>query len=303
VQRAIGEPPDTVLLVPPHSVLKTSSGKLRRSACRTACEAGRIGEAPATARRQVLRLALGAVTARARLLAAGARGALFGLFAGLLFWILAAVAWPITALSKNPSAAWRANRGLARLWLRLTRTPLVVRGLERLPPSPCVLACNHGSYADAMILMAALPRPCGFVAKGELQRSFALRRFLQRLGTEFVHRFDAERGVRDAARLIDTVSQGRSLLFFPEGTFARPGTLLPFHLGAFLTAVRARVPLLPVALRGSRELLPDGRWWPRPAQLEVEVCEPLMPIEEDGNDFSCALNLRSAAQRAIAVRL
>jgi 1-acyl-sn-glycerol-3-phosphate acyltransferase len=154
-----------------------------------------------------------------------------------------------------------------------------------------------------MILLAALPRPFGFVAKGELQRSYALRRFLQRLGTEFVDRFDAERGVRDAARLIDTVSHGRSLLFFPEGTFARPGTLLPFHLGAFLTAVRAHAPLIPVVLRGNRELLPDGRWWPRPAQLDVEVCEPLMPFKDDANVFSCALNLRSAAQRSIAVRL
>jgi 1-acyl-sn-glycerol-3-phosphate acyltransferase len=303
VQRAIGEPPDAVLLVPPHCVLKTSSGKLRRSACRAACEAGRIGEAAPTARRQVLRLAMGAVTARVRLLAAGSRGMLFGLWAGLLFWLLAALAWPITALSTTPTAAWRANRGLARLWLRLTRTPLVVRGLERLPQTPCVLACNHGSYVDAMILLAALPRPFGFVAKGELQRSYALRRFLQRLGTEFVDRFDAERGVRDAARLIDTVSHGRSLLFFPEGTFARPGTLLPFHLGAFLTAVRAHAPLIPVVLRGNRELLPDGRWWPRPAQLDVEVCEPLMPFKDDANVFSCALNLRSAAQRSIAVRL
>ena len=179
----------------------------------------------------------------------------------------------------------------------------MVRGLEQLPPTPCVLACNHASYVDAMILMSALPRPFGFVAKAELERSVATRRVLRRLGTEFVDRSGAERGVRDADRLVDTVSRGGSLVFFPEGTFARPGTLLPFHLGAFLTAVRARVPLLPVVVRGNRELLPDGRWWPRPARLEVEFCEPLRPIDDEANVFSCALSLRNAAQRAIAVRL
>jgi acyl carrier protein len=303
VQGAIGEPPDAVVLVPPHSVLKTSSGKLRRSACRAAYEAGRIGDALPTARRQALRLALGALASRLQQLMTGVGRTLFGLFAGLSFWTLAALAWPITACLANPAVTWRANHWLARLWLHLTRTPLAVRGLERLPDTPCVLVCNHGSYVDGMLLIAALPRPFGFVAKGELRRSFALRLFLQRLGAEFVERFDAERGVRDAAHLVDAVSRGRSLVFFPEGTFAPKGTLLPFHLGAFLTAVRAHVPLVPVVLRGNRELLPDGTWWPRRAQLELEICEPLMPLEDGGDAFASALNLRVAAQRAIALHL
>jgi 1-acyl-sn-glycerol-3-phosphate acyltransferase len=302
VLAAIGEPPDEVVLVPPHSVLKTSSGKLRRSACRAAYEAGRIGAAVPTARRQVLRMALGALAARLRLTVGGAGRALFAVYAGLLFWMLAAVTWPITACLTNPETAWRANRRIARLLLRLTGTSLAVHGVERLPDGPCVLASNHGSYLDSVILVAALPRPFGFVAKGELRQRFALRLFLQRLGVEFVDRIEAEHGVADAARLADAVSRGRSLIFFPEGTFVATPGLLPFHLGAFLTAVRARAPLVPVVLRGSREMLPDGTWWPRPVPLEVELCEPIMPAHESGDTFAAALALRAAAQRAIALR-
>jgi acyl carrier protein len=303
VVAAIGEPPDEVVLVPAHSVLKTSSGKVRRSACRAAYEAGRIGVAVPTARWQVFRLAGGALATRLRLTAAGAGRVLFGIHAGLLFWLLAAVAWPLTVCLPTPGLAWRANRRLTRLWLWLTRTPLAVRGLERLPSGPCVLASNHGSYIDGAILVAAMPRPVGFIAKGELRERPTLRLYLQRLGAEFVDRIDAERGVSDAARLAVAVSHGRSLLFFPEGTFSsRPG-LLPFHLGAFLTAVRARVPLVPVVLRGNRDMLPDGTWWPRPASLEVEFCEPIAPPEGGADTFAAALSLRAATHQAIAQRL
>lgn len=300
----IGEPPDDIVLVPPHSVLKTSSGKLRRSACRADYEAGRIGAAVPTARQQALRLALGAMAARLRLLVEGTGRALFGFYGGALFWLLAAITWPVTSCMPDRDAAWRFNRRLARLWLRLTATPLDVRGLERLPDAPCVLVCNHGSYIDTMVLIAALPRPVGFVAKGELQQSWSLRWFLQRLGAEFVDRADAARGVRDAARLADAVRGGRSLLFFPEGTFSPRSGLLPFHLGAFVTAVRTGVPLLPVVLHGSRAMLPDGAWWPRPARLEVEICEPVSLHGDDGSDeFTDALALRGAAQQAIARHL
>jgi 1-acyl-sn-glycerol-3-phosphate acyltransferase len=184
--------------------------------------------------------------------------------------------------------------------LRLTATPLAVRGLEHLPDGPCILACTHASYLDGVILIAALPRPFGFVAKGELRQSFAPRLFLQHLGAEFVDRVEAERGVADAARLAEAVARGRSLIFFPEGTFAPRHGLLPLHLGAFMAAARARVPLLPVVLRGNREMLPDGAWWPRPAQIEVEFCEAVMPDQHGGDTFAAALALRTATQRALA---
>lgn len=299
VVRAIGEPPDEVLLVAPHSVLKTSSGKLRRSACRERYEAGTLGAAVPTARRQLLRLAVGAAALRLREAADRLGRWLFGAGSAMLFWALAALAWPLAVASRDPARAWRVCHRLARLLLRVTGTPLAVQGLEHLPAGPCVLVCNHGSYLDGVLLLAALPRAHGFVAKGELRQSAALRRFLQHLGVEFVDRLDAAQGVADAQRLVDAVQQGRSLLFFPEGTFvAQPG-LLPFHLGAFVVAARAQVPVVPVVLHGTRAMLPDGCWWPRPGRLEVAVGEPLAPAPPAG-DFATAVALRDAAQRVIA---
>jgi 1-acyl-sn-glycerol-3-phosphate acyltransferase len=76
----------------------------------------------------------------------------------------------------------------------------------------------------------------------------------------------------------------------------------PFHLGAFVVAARAGVPIVPVALRGARELLPDGTWWPRRSVLEVEVCDPLEPATDADDELDASQRLRTASLRAIARR-
>jgi 1-acyl-sn-glycerol-3-phosphate acyltransferase len=304
---AIGEPPDEIVLAPPHTVLKTSSGKVRRSACRALYETGGVGAAPASARRQVLRLALGAVLPRLHHLGRAVGRALFGLWAVLLFWLLAPLTWLLTLLMPNPAAAWALGGIASRTLFRLTGTPLTVRGLaqlQSLSDVPCVLVSNHASYLDGVILVAALPRPFAFVAKRELHGQFIARHFLQRLGALFVERSDLQRSVADAGRLAEAVQQGRSLAVFPEGTFVtRPG-LLPFHLGAFLAAARAGVPVVPVAIRGDRDLLPDGSWWPRRGSLQVDVCAPIQATAGSPLDapelFAAAVRLREASHRAIA---
>ncbi len=300
---AIGEPPDRIVLAPPHSVLKTSSGKVRRSACRELVESGRVGMPAATPRRQVLRLALGATVPRLRALGAGAGSVLHGLRAWLVFCALAPLAWLRTAFASSPGEAWRISRAAARMLFRLTATPLDVRGLEHLPSGPCVLVSNHGSYLDGVILVAALPRHFAFVAKRELQSQVIPRIYLTRLGVEFVERFDASRSVADATRLAEAVAQGRSLAVFPEGTFVESSGLLPFHLGAFLAAARAGVPVVPVALSGNREILPAGTWWPRRAALQLSVGEPLWPCGEASDVFAAGVRLREGARRAIMLDL
>lgn len=297
---AIGEPPDRIVLAPPHTVLKTSSGKVRRSACRELFESGAVGAAPASSRRQVLRLAFGAAPVRLRQLGDRLTSLLFGVYACMLFWIVAPLAWGLTALTSSPEQAWRIGHRAARLLLRAIGVPLEVQGLQHLPAGPCVLVSNHGSYADGALLVAALPRPYGFVAKRELLAQPIARVYLQRLGAEFVERADAPHSVADATRLSEAVARGRSLLVFPEGTFIdRPG-LLPFHLGGFLAAVRAGVPVVPVGLSGNRELLPDERWWPRRARIRVRIGEPLVAAHDAADPFAAAVRLRDAARAAIA---
>ncbi len=303
VLAAIGEPADAIVLAPPHTVLKTSSGKIRRAACRTSYEQGRIGAAPSTARAQVLHLALGALRPRLRQLGRALAALLFGLRAVLAFGLLAPPTWLLTVAMPRPAAAWAVARFAARTLFRLVGVPFGVHGLQHLPADgPCVVVSNHGSYLDGVILAAALPRPVAFVAKRELAGQFVAGRFLKALGAEFVERFERRRSVEDAGHLAQVVEGGQALLVFPEGTFTTRDGLLPFHLGAFLAAAQAGVPLLPLTIRGHRELLPDGVWWPRPAALSVTLDPP--PTAPEGLDlFATAVRLREAAQACIARHL
>jgi len=299
----LGEPPDEVILAPPHTVLKTSSGKIRRSACRDLLLQGAIGASMPSARRQFLRLAAGALATRARhgfVMLAEFASSLRILAA---FWAIAPPAWLLTVATRNTDAAWTVGRATAQLLLRAAGLPLAIRGVERLPPGPCVVVSNHASYGDGVLLVAALPRPFAFVAKRELRDQFIAGRYLRHLGAEFVERADVKRSVEDAQRMADWVSNGKSLMIFPEGTFVTHEELLPFRLGAFLAAARAQVPVVPVAIRGSRALLSASGYWPRRRALEVIVGEPLLPPAGSRDVFAAAVQLRRSARETIARHL
>lgn len=90
------------------------------------------------------------------------------------------------------------------------------------------------------------------------------------------------------------------MVFFPEGTFRREAGLLSFRLGAFLTAARSDIPLLPVTLIGTRSLLCAERWWPQRSELKVLIGKPL---HAEGHDWQAALQLQNAARRQILALL
>jgi len=297
----LGEPPDDIVLAPPHSVLKTSSGKIRRSASRELYAAGAIGGHGQSVARQLARLALHALVPQARRLARAAGDLLYGVYAGAVLVIVAAVTWLAIALTPKPARAWAMSGVAARLFFRLIGTPFTVRGLEHLPRSAAsVLVANHSSYLDGVALVAALPRHYRFVAKRELRDQLVAGTYLTRIGAEFVERFDARQSVEDANRLATLPAQGASLAFFPEGTFTRAPGLQPFHLGAFFAAARAGVPVVPVAIQGTRGMLPAGERLPRRGAIVVTVGAPVTPATPVGDAFSTAVGLRDAARAAIS---
>ena len=294
----LGMPPDEVVLAPPHTVLKTSSGKIRRTAVRELFESGQIGQQPRAVWWQVVRLALASLRPRLRSALRRFADTGYAAYAHFIFWLLAPPVWLMVALLPRASWRWVVMRQAARLLLRLCRIPLSVEGLEHLPgQQACVIVTNHASYLDGVVLVAALPVTFSFVAKAELDRQFIPRRFLRRIGALFVERFDKQRGVADARRTVQTVQAGRSLLFFPEGTFTRMPGLLPFHMGAFVAAAEAAVPVVPVTIRGTRSLLRGDSRFPRRGVVRVIVSEPILP--EEGTDWAAAVKLRDAARAAL----
>jgi 1-acyl-sn-glycerol-3-phosphate acyltransferase len=291
-----GTTPDDVVLAPPHSVLKTSSGKVRRAASRELYERGQIGAPTRALWRQLLHLLAAGLRpfARRALRAAGALA--YALYVWVLFWLVAPLVWAASAVLTRPAWVWRLSRAAARLVLRLSATPFHVHGLERLPAGACVLVANHASYLDGIVLTAALPAPVVFVAKRELLEHPVPRVYLRRLGARFVQRFDTLRGSEDARRLAAEARAGGRLAFFPEGTFERMPGLRPFHMGAFLAAAEAQVAVVPVAIRGTRAVLRSGHWFPRRGAISVVIGAPFTPA---GTDWPAAIAARDAARAEI----
>jgi 1-acyl-sn-glycerol-3-phosphate acyltransferase len=292
----LDEPPDEVVLAPPHTVPKTSSGKLRRDAARRLYEAGRIGARPRALWWQIARLSLAGLGPRVRQAVTGLGTLLYAGYWWTVLGVTSGLAWPLIVLLPRRAWRWAVLRPLLRLALRLMGTPLAVSGLDNLPASGAILVANHASYLDGPVLVAALPGETAFVAKTELAGQVFAGRFLPRLGALFVERADPEKGARDTQFAVAAARGGRRLLFFPEGTLSRMPGLMAFHLGAFLTAVEAGVPVVPVALRGTRSILRGDQWFPRRGAISLQVGRPIPP---EGEDFSAVLRLRDAARAAI----
>ncbi len=292
-----GSPPDEVVLAPPGTVLKTSSGKVRRAATREIWERGMVGRPKRALWWQVARLALSGVPRTARRALGAAADSLQAARAWAVFGLVAIPIWLSAVILPGQNVRWISVRGLLRLALGLAGIRLRVAGLENLPTGGYVLAANHTSYLDGSFLAAALPYAPTSVVKGELAGSTLARLPLSRLGVAFVERFDQEQGAADAVRLAKKARNGRPLLFFPEGTFARMPGLSPFRMGAFMAAADAGLPVVPIALRGSRSVLYWTSWFPRPGPVTITVAEAVQSQAEETWDK--ALELRDKTRLTI----
>ncbi len=300
----LGEPPDEVVLAPPRTVLKTSSGKLRRAATRELYEAGRVGARPRAFGWQMARLVGGALWPLLKRRLRTIREGGYAAYAWLLALVMAPSVWLATALTRHPAQAWWINRCAARLFLRLSGMSLSVRGLDNLPrDTPFVMVVNHSSYMDGVALLAALPGPYGFVAKRELLNRLVPRVLLRRLGCEFVERFAIRESVQDAQRIVQVAQAGRTLVFFPEGTFTAAPGLLPFHLGAFVAAVRANLQVVPVALHGTREILRAHHWLPRPGAIGMRIGAPIPPPRDATDLLRAAMHLSEQSRAWILAHI
>ncbi len=292
-------PPDEIILGPPHTVLKTSSGKIRRATMRNLFEKGEISKEHKTIWRQYIRLTLSSLLPRMRNMRRRISNLGYAVYAQLIFWILAPLLWLLIAILPRLNWRWMVIRRCAKLLFYLCRIPIKVEGMNNLPrDQTCVFVANHASYLDGAILSAVLPIKLSFVAKKELELQFISRVFLRRIGAEFVERFDQEQGVAGTQRAVQSILSGRSLVFFPEGTFTRSPGLLPFRMGAFTTVATTNVPVVPISIHGTRSILRSGSWFPRRGIVSVVITEPITPR---GTDWAAAVELRDLS-RAMVLR-
>jgi fatty-acyl-CoA synthase len=301
VSGALGLPPDVVELVPPQSIPKTSSGKLRREETKRLYVAGTLGSRHAPAWLQVARLAAASAP---RAIGRGLREGLekvYGVYAAVVFGVWIVPTWFLVLLAPNRRAAAAITSPALRLYMALVGCRIRVEGREHLRSREArVFVSNHTSFFDVLVLMAALGIDYHFVAKIEVNSMPLIGTFLRKLGHVAFDRSDPQARLHQAEEIEQLLRRGESVFVFPEGTFTAELGVRPFQLGAFKAAVATGRPVLPVAMRGTRRFLRDDTLLPRPTSVTLTLLPPLEPSRDAASDWHEIVRLRDAARAAIA---
>ncbi len=177
----------------------------------------------------------------------------------------------------------RQQHAVAQVWarvlLRVALSPVTVVHPERLQGlGPAVLASNHLSYYDTPVLFAKLPFQFRILAKIGLWKLPFIGWYLQRSGQVSIDQSSARAGVASLGRGVKTLESGLPLVIFPEGGRAETGQLQSMMAGAAWIAIKAQVPLVPLTLIGTYELLPIHVYVLRPRPLKLVVGEPISTV-------------------------
>ena len=201
-----------------------------------------------------------------------------------------------------PRGSWsmRFGRAWARMILRGTGVPVRVLHPERFTAQSAVIAANHESFYDILVLFHILPMRSGFLAKRNLFRIPILGWSMHAAGFVPVDRGEHRRGAATIDAALKRLGRGASLIVFPEETRTRTGDLLPFKAGAALLAIRSGLPLQPLGIAGTFRIQRRGGFTITPSQVVVAVGEPI-PVEgrtsRDRNAVTDELRERVSALR------
>ena len=147
-----------------------------------------------------------------------------------------------------------------------------MQGLEYLDPRKSyILVSNHQSFFDIFSLLGYLPLQFRWIAKAELFRIPLLGWAMSRTGYIRIDRESPKKAYRSMIAAAEKVRNGVSVLIFPEGTRSPDGNLQPFKKGVFLIALKSQAPILPIAIRGTREIMRKNDWRTYPGHVEIRI--------------------------------
>lgn len=203
----------------------------------------------------------------------------------IYFWLYLLVKWPVMhkGLKAQKQGDWATGDALAARWvpdwagklMKLAGVTITVEGRENIPAGrACVFVANHRSYYDIPVMLTQMDAPHGLVAKKEVEKIPLVRGWMRLLHCVFLDREDPRKAMASLNEAIENVKKGYSMTIFPEGTRNKgeEGTLNEFKGGAFRIATKAKAPVVPVALTGTRDVMENNRFWlMKPAHVTVRI--------------------------------
>jgi len=182
----------------------------------------------------------------------------------------------IFLLRMDEKSLQRLPRQWSRQFCRIAGVRVAIEGADKLRPDTSYIYCaNHLSQFDIFSFQGYFPRDFRWLAKEELFKVPFLGRAMANAGAIAINRSQGREALKSLQKAADRIKAGTSILIFPEGTRSADGTLHPFKGGAMLLAIKAGVPIVPVAFSGSYAILPKGTLLARPGLITIKVGEPI----------------------------
>lgn len=227
------------------------------------------------------------------------------LFTNLLIYFYTAVCGTASLLASLFDSQGRWQHACARVWSRLILKTSGIRvhveGLENVHPDEATIYCvNHQSAMDIPVLFVSLPVQFRFVAKRSLFNLPFMGSHLRRSGHIPVDRDRPREAMKSMKTVAKEIREGKSVLLFPEGHRSRNGQLLPFKAGSFYIAILAGVPIVPITINGTPNVLKPDTYHVRAGQTEM-IVHPA--ISTEGLNLKDAEKLSEQVKGIIASRL
>jgi 1-acyl-sn-glycerol-3-phosphate acyltransferase len=203
-----------------------------------------------------------------------------GLFL-VIFWFTAiGLCGPILILlcylTKDENYIYKPIGWFVRLGLAMVGVKVDVKGLEHLDPAqPYIFTPNHQSFIEVPLFVTYLGRNPGYLAKKEVFKYPVFGPGIRMMGVIPVDRSNSPAAVESAKQATRNIRRGKSFMVYPEGTRSKDGTLLPFKKGAFMMAIEADVPIVPVTVSGATKIMPKGEFKLFPSTVHLIIHEPI----------------------------
>lgn len=293
----LGIPPDEVVLVPPHTIPKTSSGKLRRSSCKQNYLSNKLSYRQKSSRTQIAKLFFQSRWKKTKNWLPRLYKILFNVYSGIIILPMGLSVWFLVAISSQEKAT-KIFHVWCRWILRLLFCPLAVKDRQHLTAQkPMIFIANHTSYIDIIALSAILPTNMIFIAKKELLDTPVFKTFVKKSNHLVVDRLDFSKSQSDLDKIKKVLANNQSIVIFPEGTFSYATGVRPFKLGAFKVAAEMNVPICPIAIQGARKILRAGSFLLQPNAIKITVFKPIEPAQ---NNWDELVRLRELTRAMIA---
>lgn len=284
VNEALDIMPDEIVLLPPRSIPKTSSGKLQRSECKKRYLENNLNKTKIPVWLQFLKLIGLSCLFKLKSASQLIEKFLYTLY--ITMWLLPTfiIVWFLILFSSK-STSTRIIRYWAQFIFFISLCPLKVEKKAYLRSAPVqIFVANHASYLDSFLLMSVLPENVCLVGKNTLLKIPVLKTFLKKLNYLAIDKLDESKALESIEIIKTNIKNGKSILFFPEGTFGYAEGLRPFKLGAFKIAVDMEVPICPIAISGLRYALRGNSFLFKWHSLNVVCGEPIFAGSREWNE-------------------